>query len=168
MCRFMITIIFFFSSRRRHTRWPRDWSSDVCSSDLAPDDGPRPRKAAMAPGTERIPLADHVADAAALLAAVRGTQVHPVSGAAVGRIAAGDSRARVDVPGRDNSQMDGFAVAAADLPESGAIILPAGAAIAAGDAPGELAPGTTRPIMTGAPVPRSEERRVGQARTPRG
>src|SRR5437660_9032049 len=27
-------MIFFFSSRRRHTRWPRDWSSDVCSSDL--------------------------------------------------------------------------------------------------------------------------------------
>src|SRR5215510_9538425 len=25
---------FFFSSRRLHTRWPRDWSSDVCSSDL--------------------------------------------------------------------------------------------------------------------------------------
>src|SRR5690625_3726666 len=25
---------FMFSSRRRHTRWPRDWSSDVCSSDL--------------------------------------------------------------------------------------------------------------------------------------
>src|SRR5437870_13752803 len=28
--------VFFFSSRRRHTRWPRDWSSDVCSSDLFP------------------------------------------------------------------------------------------------------------------------------------
>src|SRR5437870_1633136 len=28
-------LFFFFSSRRRHTRWPRDWSSDVCSSDLA-------------------------------------------------------------------------------------------------------------------------------------
>src|SRR3712207_5919908 len=27
-------IIFFFSSRRRHTRYWRDWSSDVCSSDL--------------------------------------------------------------------------------------------------------------------------------------
>src|SRR5690625_2842163 len=26
--------VFCFSSRRRHTRWPRDWSSDVCSSDL--------------------------------------------------------------------------------------------------------------------------------------
>src|SRR5215510_5401295 len=29
-----ICVFFFFSSRRRHTRWPRDWSSDVCSSDL--------------------------------------------------------------------------------------------------------------------------------------
>src|SRR6266508_5295738 len=29
-----IYFFFFFSSRRRHTRWPRDWSSDVCSSDL--------------------------------------------------------------------------------------------------------------------------------------
>src|SRR5690606_13225395 len=27
---------FFFSSRRRHTRFSRDWSSDVCSSDLPP------------------------------------------------------------------------------------------------------------------------------------
>src|SRR5439155_10063413 len=31
---------FFFSSRRRHTRWPRDWSSDVCSSDLGTFGGP--------------------------------------------------------------------------------------------------------------------------------
>src|SRR6266487_5751431 len=29
-----ICIFFFFSSRRRHTRWTGDWSSDVCSSDL--------------------------------------------------------------------------------------------------------------------------------------
>src|SRR2546429_3390302 len=27
-------VVFFFSSRRRHTRCSRDWSSDVCSSDL--------------------------------------------------------------------------------------------------------------------------------------
>src|SRR5690348_17424370 len=26
-------MVFFFSSRRRHTRWTGDWSSDVCSSD---------------------------------------------------------------------------------------------------------------------------------------
>src|SRR5439155_7974998 len=30
----ILIIFFFFSSRRRHTRWPRDWNSDVCSSDL--------------------------------------------------------------------------------------------------------------------------------------
>src|SRR5258707_3657561 len=29
--------MFFFSSRRRHTRYWRDWSSDVCSSDLLQD-----------------------------------------------------------------------------------------------------------------------------------
>src|SRR5258707_7847052 len=31
---FIFFFFFFFSSRRRHTRYWRDWSSDVCSSDL--------------------------------------------------------------------------------------------------------------------------------------
>src|SRR5215813_12182893 len=31
-----MVVYFFFSSRRRHTRCGRDWSSDVCSSDLGP------------------------------------------------------------------------------------------------------------------------------------
>src|SRR5438876_2020505 len=31
---FAFIVLFFFSSRRRHTRWTGDWSSDVCSSDL--------------------------------------------------------------------------------------------------------------------------------------
>src|SRR5690554_7472595 len=31
---FFFIFFFFFSSRRRHTRCGRDWSSDVCSSDL--------------------------------------------------------------------------------------------------------------------------------------
>src|SRR5216684_6693012 len=30
----VVIFFFFFSSRRRHTRCSRDWSSDVCSSDL--------------------------------------------------------------------------------------------------------------------------------------
>src|SRR5690606_21823211 len=34
LLRFMTLSYFFFSSRRRHTRFSRDWSSDVCSSDL--------------------------------------------------------------------------------------------------------------------------------------
>src|SRR5437762_4349660 len=33
--RAFILFYFFFSSRRRHTRYIGDWSSDVCSSDLA-------------------------------------------------------------------------------------------------------------------------------------
>src|SRR5204862_2567874 len=43
----------FFSSRRRHTRSLRDWSSDVCSSDLAPTAAAaRPRGIHLpAPGT---------------------------------------------------------------------------------------------------------------------
>src|SRR3712207_9015089 len=32
--RYQDSFFFFFSSRRRHTRYWRDWSSDVCSSDL--------------------------------------------------------------------------------------------------------------------------------------
>src|SRR5205807_10180841 len=47
---------FFFSSRRRHTRLQGDWSSDVCSSDLAcPDHGvslPRPVQRGHAPWGE--------------------------------------------------------------------------------------------------------------------
>src|SRR3712207_7516414 len=39
---------FFFSSRRRHTRYWRDWSSDVCSSDL-------PRSGPSAPPARRSP-----------------------------------------------------------------------------------------------------------------
>src|SRR5947209_17458657 len=37
MCSALVLVLscfFFFSSRRRHTRYWRDWSSDVCSSDL--------------------------------------------------------------------------------------------------------------------------------------
>src|SRR5690606_40596185 len=36
ICRRVSALMFFFSSRRRHTRFSRDWSSDVCSSDLMP------------------------------------------------------------------------------------------------------------------------------------
>src|SRR3712207_8943834 len=41
----------FFSSRRRHTRYWRDWSSDVCSSDLHPTPGWRDRVSLLAPPT---------------------------------------------------------------------------------------------------------------------
>src|SRR5260370_23477986 len=34
LCSDCTSVVFFFSSRRRHTRFKCDWSSDVCSSDL--------------------------------------------------------------------------------------------------------------------------------------
>src|SRR5256885_7720113 len=37
MYRSYLEVLFFFSSRRRHTRLQGDWSSDVCSSDLPPE-----------------------------------------------------------------------------------------------------------------------------------
>src|SRR3989449_7028943 len=41
----LIIRFFFFSSRRRHTRCSRDWSSDVCSSDLETAQASSPRTA---------------------------------------------------------------------------------------------------------------------------
>src|SRR5438105_7028376 len=49
---------FFFSSRRRHTRSTRDWSSDVCSSDLE-DLGAKPRRDVVAdPCRDGLPPPD--------------------------------------------------------------------------------------------------------------
>src|SRR3712207_2684048 len=45
---------FFFSSRRRHTRYWRDWSSDVCSSDLAMSDLFKSTFKSLAPNTAVI------------------------------------------------------------------------------------------------------------------
>src|SRR6478672_11680267 len=46
-------ILFFFSSRRRHTRSDRDWSSDVCSSDLGAQPGGPPRGVGGDPQVDR-------------------------------------------------------------------------------------------------------------------
>src|SRR5690625_7099755 len=45
--------MFFFSSRRRHTRWPRDWSSDVCSSDLLARPADNARAGVLADALDR-------------------------------------------------------------------------------------------------------------------
>src|SRR2546430_3872845 len=49
---------FFFSSRRRHTRFDCDWSSDVCSSDLTPQSGFHDGAAAR--GLEKIEKRKHL------------------------------------------------------------------------------------------------------------
>src|SRR2546422_5899454 len=72
------SIFFFFSSRRRHTRCSRDWSSDVCSSDLLfdcyvsdghtksidTDTGRIRRKARVLVGAARRRWVENVQDAA--------------------------------------------------------------------------------------------------------
>src|SRR5437763_15805611 len=55
--------IFFFSSRRRHTRYIGDWSSDVCSSDLCSDrlEHPHParsQRCAREPGLKPGPRSE--------------------------------------------------------------------------------------------------------------
>src|SRR5690242_21180343 len=51
----LVFFFFFFSSRRRHTRLTCDWSSDVCSSDLARTLGslPRPGRRLSGDGVRR-------------------------------------------------------------------------------------------------------------------
>src|SRR2546430_3549961 len=57
----IVMSFFFFSSRRRHTRFDCDWSSDVCSSDL--DDGSCVCIAGLLPKRQRdFGRADHAAD----------------------------------------------------------------------------------------------------------
>jgi molybdopterin molybdotransferase len=72
--------------------------------------------------------------------------------AALGRGLAADITAPLDLPPFANSQMDGFAIRSADVPDGGAE-LPVAAPVPAGAAPAVLAPGTAAPIMTGAMIP---------------
>src|SRR5690606_9319774 len=51
---------FFFSSRRRHTRFSRDWSSDVCSSDLADYEKIRTRLANKQPKAAKLSYQESV------------------------------------------------------------------------------------------------------------
>src|SRR5690625_7025855 len=59
-----IGLYFFFSSRRRHTRWPRDWSSDVCSSDLIDADVERAKRVAADLGTVAYASTEELLDGA--------------------------------------------------------------------------------------------------------
>src|SRR5690606_39985955 len=91
----LIFCSFFFSSRRRHTSFSRDWSSDVCSSDL-----PRPR------GPQRV-VGRRRRGGGAVAARLRG--VGPAVGVPRGR---GDRRlpvvlARGQVPQRSEERRVG-------------------------------------------------------------
>src|SRR5690606_40507744 len=89
------SVFFFFSSRRRHTRFSRDWSSDVCSSDLQhglAEVGLAAILAQSAVMQQPVPFA-HVADgqAPALVMGngIAGTETHPGQRGGANRIVTG-------------------------------------------------------------------------------
>src|SRR3712207_6874426 len=53
-----IIVVFFFSSRRRHTRYWRDWSSDVCSSDLKRKLNTNEKKTQLASTKKKMSMKD--------------------------------------------------------------------------------------------------------------
>jgi molybdopterin molybdotransferase len=78
-----------------------------------------------------------------------------------GRVLAADQASTLDVPGADNTQMDGYAVRAADC-ASGAATLTVAQRIPAGSVGSFLAPGTAARIFTGALIPEGADAVVMQ------
>lgn len=81
----------------------------------------------------------------------------------LGRVLASDIAVPADVPPADNSAVDGYAVRASDLADHQ--VLPVSGRVAAGEPPGELAPGTTVRIFTGSEIPAGADSVVMQERT---
>src|SRR3712207_7427974 len=85
-------VFFFFSSRRRHTRYWRDWSSDVCSSDLLGEPG-LPLVVAVA---EVVPVAGRQElEPERVVRRVRAAVRRPVELARVGLLGARSEERRV-------------------------------------------------------------------------
>ncbi len=83
---------------------------------------------------------------------------------ALGRVLATPVKSGIDVPGWDNSAMDGYALRVADVPAEGTR-LKVSQRIPAGTAPPPLEPGTAARIFTGAPVPEGADAVVMQELT---
>ncbi|MBL4819883.1 MAG: molybdopterin molybdotransferase MoeA [Gammaproteobacteria bacterium] len=100
---------------------------------------------------ELTPIDDALKNLLGGLQLVTGTEVVELAHT-VNRIVAADLVAPVDVPGSDNSAMDGYAVTTADL-KTIPILMPVSQRIAAGSVGESLTPATAARIFTGAPLP---------------
>jgi molybdopterin molybdotransferase len=102
----------------------------------------------------RIPVDEHARFVRSLLAPLgaRPSEVVPLA-EALGRITASPVESPLDLPPFRNSQMDGFAVRAADVDATPVTLPIAGEVAAAPGSPAPLPPGTAVRIMTGAMVP---------------
>ena len=102
----------------------------------------------------RIPVDEHAAFVRSLLTGLGARPTERVALAdALGRITASPVESPIALPPFRNSQMDGFAVRAADVTDAPVSLPIAAEVAAAAGAPATLAPGTAVRIMTGAPVP---------------
>ncbi len=72
---------------------------------------------------------------------------------ALGRVLAKNLSSTINVPGTDNSAMDGYAIRCEDLIDNQEIRLPISQRICAGQMGSQLQPGTAARIFTGAPIP---------------
>ncbi|MBW4032022.1 MAG: molybdopterin molybdotransferase MoeA [Acidobacteria bacterium] len=104
--------------------------------------------------TARTSVDVHVARVLELLAPLtpRPTIILPLA-QALDRVTAAETVSPIELPPFRNSQMDGFAVRAADVASAPVSLPIAGEVVAAPGTPAELRPGTAVRIMTGAPVP---------------
>lgn len=100
-------------------------------------------------------------------------RAHPVAGtelvstlSAAGRVLAEPVRSDLNVPPKDNTGMDGYALRVADVPTAGTR-LPVSQRIAAGSVGHALEPGTAARIFTGAPIPVGADAVVMQELTER-
>ncbi|TXK18570.1 gephyrin-like molybdotransferase Glp [Homoserinibacter sp. GY 40078] len=102
---------------------------------------------------QRIPVEDYAARIAALVEPVLRRPSETVAlDHALDRVLAADVRTPIDLPPFRNSQMDGYAVRAADLADAPAELAVAGA-VPAGVAAPSLPAGVAMKVMTGAPLP---------------
>jgi molybdopterin molybdotransferase len=113
------------------------------------------RKVEGLPGYNAEDLPVEVAKAAirALITPVADGETLPLD-ASLGRVLAEDIHSPIDVPGFDNSAMDGWALRSADLGDSETRLTEIGAAFAGHPFEGSVGPGQCVRIMTGAALPR--------------
>ena len=107
-----------------------------------------------------IPVAEALSRMLAAAASVADVERLP-AGDALGRVLAEDVLSAIDVPGYDNSAMDGYAVDSASFAEAGSV-LAVSQRIPAGQRGEALVPGTAARIFTGAPVPEGADAVVMQ------
>jgi molybdopterin molybdotransferase len=102
----------------------------------------------------RVPVDEHAAFVRSLLAGLGARPTERIALAeGLGRITASPVESPIDLPPFRNSQMDGFAVRAADVADAPVELPVVGEVAAAAGLPAPLAPGTVVRIMTGAVVP---------------